>query len=489
MTADAAWGTVDLASSGVHVLGRLARESRREAAPTALVLVLPLVLLIAGMVSLSSDVALLALAVLLILGVVALGSVWVLLPLTLAAIVASELARAALGAGGATGDETSFLGHGRLVLIMSAVACGRLLVGGRQLSVPASVVAVSLGYIGWMAFATLVAAGNGNADAAVYAELQRHVAYASASLIAIVATPPDARYEAAMGLAWTALAITAMATVYWGWAEGLYPVPSFAARIFEMARTESALGAVPRSAFPFAGVHPNLAATVFVMLAALSAPRLAIGGARERALLLVVLLLTTSAVLSTQSRAGLAMLGILGGGLTLGTLRRSSSPIRVAVVAAVMAAGVLAFVGYERLPESRSLSDTTTLDSRQVIWAEAWTDFRGAPLIGHGLHYSSVGRYGPTSESVHSDYLGHLVDGGLVGGVALTALLCAAGWLGLRGGNRGGADGALGEGIVLLLAVLGTSMLVNAPLATPIPSALLWLALGIAASLETEPSC
>ena len=477
----------DPAASGGSVLGRLAQEARREAAPVALVLAIPLVLLIAAAASLSPEAALLTVGVLLLLALLAVGPVWSLLPLTLAAIVASELARLALGAGGATEEETGFLGHGRLVLLMSAVATVRLLLSGRRLSIPASVVVAAVSYLGWMAFATLVAAANPSATGAVYADLQRNVGYASASLIALVATPPGARAEAARGLAWTGLAIAAMSAVYWGWAEGLYRLPSLLARAFEVAWGETSLGVAPRSAFPFAGVHPNLAATLFVMLAGLSAPFLARGRGRDRALLVALLSLTTAAVLSTQSRAGLAMLGVLGGGLVLGTRSRASGSMRAVIVLAVLAAGAVAFIGYERLPENRSLADTTTLESREAIWAEAWRDVVASPIVGHGLSYSSGSRYGPAGQSVHSDYLGHLVDGGVLGAGALLGFLGVIARLGWRASRRGGVDGALGEGVLLMLAVLATSMLVNAPLSTPIPSALLWLAMGIGASLEAEP--
>jgi O-antigen ligase len=236
-------------------------------------------------------------------------------------------------------------------------------------------------------------------------------------------------------------------------------------------------------------VHPNLAATIFVMLAGLSAPSLTRSGRfRDHALLAALLVLTTVAVLSTQSRAGLAMLGVLGGGLLLVSLGGAAHSMRIAVATAVVVAGAVGLAGYERLPENRLLSDTTTLDSRQGIWAEAWDDFLESPLVGHGYDYSSGSRYGPTGQSVHSDYLGKLVDGGALGLAVLLAVLATVARLGWRASRRGGADSALGEGTLLLLAVLATSMLVNAPLATPIPSALLWLALGVGASLEAEPS-
>ena len=470
------------------MLGRLAQDARRDAAPVAIALAVPLILLVAVLVAASAGAALLATAVLLLLALLAFGPVSLLLPLTLAAIVAAELARAALGAGGASGDETSFLGHGRLVLLMSGVAIVRLLLSLRRPSIPTSVVVAALAYLGWMAFATLVAVANGSANDAVYADLQRHVGYASAGVIALVATSTPARARAMQGVASAALAISAASVVCWGWAEGRYALPSLVAAAFEVAQAQSQVGGAPRSAFPFAGVHPNLAATVFVMLAAWSAPLLVRGSTRDRVLLFALLLLTTAAVLSTQSRAGLAMLGVLGVGLVLGTTRGSSRSMRAAVVIAVVVAGAVAVVGYERLPENRSLADTTTLESREAIWAEAWRDVLASPLIGHGLSYSSGSRYGPTGQSVHSEYLGHLVDGGVLGAGALAAFLGVLARLGWRASKRRGVDGALGEGVLLMLAVLATSMLVNAPLSTPIPSALLWLAMGVVASLEAEPA-
>jgi O-antigen ligase len=181
------------------------------------------------------------------------------------------------------------------------------------------------------------------------------------------------------------------------------------------------------------------------------------------------------------------MLGVLGVGLIMATIRTTGSSTRRGVLLAVVAAALLAFVGYERLPENRALADTTTLESRQAIWGEAWGDIVASPLVGRGLSYSSNAQYGPAGQSVHSDYLGHLVDGGMLGAGALSALflvLVRAGW---RASRRAGIDGSLGDGVLLMLAILATSMLVNAPLSTPIPSAMLWLALGVVASLEADP--
>jgi len=225
------------------------------------------------------------------------------------------------------------------------------------------------------------------------------------------------------------------------------------------------------------------------MLAGLAAPSLVSSEQRrDRVLLGALLVLTVGAVLSTQSRAGLAMLGVLGAGLALLIGVRGRRGGRVASLALIALAAVVLFVGSARLPEGRTLQDTSNLEARQQIWSEAWHDFTASPLVGHGLGYSSGARYGEGMLSVHNEFLGHLVDGGLIGGVALTVLFAAVLQVAVRTASRSGPSRALGEGVVLSLAMLATSMLVNAPLATPLPTALLWIALGICASIGADRS-
>jgi O-antigen ligase len=201
----------------------------------------------------------------------------------------------------------------------------------------------------------------------------------------------------------------------------------------------------------------------------------------DRILAIVLLATTAGGVISTQSRT--ALLALAAGTvvyivLTRGIPRRT----RMLVIGAVAIVGIGAWTVYGLLPDNRSFGDARTLESRQEIWTDAFTVFAQSPLLGNGFQVSTFGRFGAgngNGQSVHNEYLGRLVDGGLVGfglwlWVVGTFTIIAWGlW------RSHGPRSAEGTSLLAFLCVLGLTMLTNAPWSSGSTPIFIWLFLGM----------
>src|SRR5690606_2708526 len=90
--------------------------------------------------------------------------------------------------------------------------------------------------------------------------------------------------------------------------------------------------------------------------------------------------------------------------------------------------------------------------------------------------------------SAHNEYLAQLIDGGLVGGAILVAVLLTFAALGWSVLHRDGVDGAIGLGILTYLAVFALSMTVATTWRTAAPAILSWLCFGMLAAVAARPS-
>jgi O-antigen ligase len=289
--------------------------------------------------------------------------------------------------------------------------------------------------------------------------------------------------------------------VYWAWTAGLLgdklPILN---GVF--ADTRSASSYDPhRSVFPLVQDSPNVGAIAFVLLAAFLVPPLIHAGGKRNARLAVVLSVAVlGAVLSTQSRTGLIALAVAPWPFVL---RRHDRRLRRRVIAGVLLVAVLALGGYQAFPHGRDFSNPATIISRQQIWRQAVDRFLDKPLLGHGYHYSANANFvevavnppadgsSPPAEykSVHNEYLGAVVDGGVVGGVVLAYLLLTLSRTGARLSRRGGIAGAEGAGVSCMLLALLVAMTANAALQSAAVSTLFWLFFGIAAArAEQDPT-
>jgi len=196
-----------------------------------------------------------------------------------------------------------------------------------------------------------------------------------------------------------------------------------------------------------------------------------LGSEGSRTLLLGVLLIVALAGLLTSfSRAGIA-LGLLGLGLTLvaaGRRHRLGTRAVVAVLVVAAAALPLAQIGSERLFEDygRTTEELASEGGRATVWRDTLRLGAAFPAVGCG--FGSFAAVYPAFRSgdvrkfyahAHNDPLQAAAEGGLVGVLLLTLALASLLAVALRA--VGGAKGVLGVGLAVGLAVFGLHSLVD----------------------------
>jgi O-antigen ligase len=232
---------------------------------------------------------------------------------------------------------------------------------------------------------------------------------------------------------------------------------------------------------PWMDHHANRTAVLFALLPAFTVPALLATKRRGDALLaLVTVLAAVGGVLATQSRTGLVVLA--AGALAFVLVRqRQRARGGARLLVAVAAAAPLVVSVYGMLPRNRALSlGDENFQSRQQIWSNVWETFASAPVLGHGLNYAGG--------SAHNEYLAQLVDGGLVGGAILLAVLLTFAVMAWSVSRRGGLDGGIALGVLTYLAVFAVSMTVATTWRTAAPAILSWLCFGILAAVAARPS-
>jgi len=383
---------------------------------------------------------------------------------------------------------TPFSGQARLLSLLALLALIRCVFERPPVRLHGAA-AVAIGvFVSWTLFAVLVAYFRGNAYSGLFTDYSRQMTYVLAFVVgaAGAARARDDRRLAQMyrSLAACSLLVSLLCIAYWAWA--VFHVPALG-RVFGGIASASVYDPT-RSAFPFTQDSPNLAAVAIVSLAAFVIPTLAVGGRRDRRLAAVTALAALAAVMATQSRTGLICLMAAAVPFLL-TLPRGASRRRIVVV--IVALSVIGTSAYTLLPSSRQLSThASTLLARESIWRQATVKIAESLVLGQGYGYSARGNFvetipsGPYSaphtalQSAHSDYVGTLVDGGLIGGIAFGVILLSLarlGFLGLRSlEHRPSSIGFLCVLAGMFVAMIGASVLQSAVNAT-----LLWLFAGI----------
>jgi O-antigen ligase len=326
-------------------------------------------------------------------------------------------------------------------------------------------------------------------------ELLRQMSYALAFIVgALSAQASPAAVTSRLPLrstAWATLGAALLCILYWAFTNGVLPQLPLVSSLLSDVRDQSVY--LGRSIFPFTEDSPNLGAFVFVALGAFTGPALVLQGAkRDRWLGYFTVLTCMAAVLTTQSRTGLVAAGAAG--LTVLALLPAAHGRRRRAIfgAAVLIIGVAAV--YQSFPSNRNFSQgSATVQNREQVWRQAVGKIEESPVIGQGYHFSvrdpfvqdvadpALGAATVRRNSVHSDYLGALVDGGMVALVVLVTLLAAAGvaafQLRFRTAGRGTPAGV---GLAGMLAGLTVAMAFNAMLESAAVAIVVWLCCGIA---------
>ena len=412
---------------------------------------------------------------------------WVLMVVLVALLAASEVTRLELVASGVPDVATGWLGLGRLSLALAGLALARILLRRDVPRIPVSVVAALGIYLVSVLFEAQVLLLRGSAYPMLLGEVQRDASYLGAFLVgAIAVQSADHRLPLYRALAFIAIACCCASLAYWGWATEVTGAPPLLDDVFEHTRERVVRQgfAVDRAKFPFVLLHPNGAGFVFVSMAAFAIPPL-VGSQlhRDRWLAALVGAATLGGVLSTQSRTALIAFGV--GALAYVLLARGiERSTRARIFGVVFALAAAAWIVYGLMPDDRSLTDVSTLESRQAIWQDAVTAFAASPLVGHGAEVSSSDQFGAddgSGQSVHNEYLGRLVDGGLLGFalwlwvLGTFTAIAAALW------QATGQRSAEGVSALAFLAVLGVTMLTNAPWSGGMSVVFIWLLFGATA--------
>jgi hypothetical protein len=409
-----------------------------------------------------------------------------------AALIPSILVEGKVG--GLPVEGTPLGGQVRLLLCLVFVA----LIRSRTVRIrPVGPIRIAvLAYLALVLFEVVVSLIEGRIYGGIWADLYRQLGYMSAFIIgSLAARDAIARGDGLKLFRWLAVSagtVMSTALVYWLWSRSDLTVPHALGRVFQDARANYPYG--DRVSFPFLDDSPNLAAVAFVVLAAAAGAILLYSTTRrDRRIAITVFAFAAGATLVTGSRTGFVAL-IAAAVPILFALPRQRRRGH-AVIALAMAA-TIASLGYQSFPTTRALSaHDDTFVARRAIWSQAWSVVREHPLIGNGYHYSAndpfvepASAYGSAVSrpaSVHNEYLGVLVDGGLVGAFAFSAVLFALARA-TRALRRVG-DASLAMSATSTLVAFAVSMLAGATLASAVLAMLFWLFLGIqSAHLESR---
>lgn len=411
---------------------------------------------------------------------------WTFIPgVLLAVIVAAQIETQA-------GTGTLPLTYVGAVLAMLMVL--RSVLARESLRIPLAVWLTTGIFAGSIILATLVAymvspgwpSGGGLATGAesLLDQLQKQLLYIAAGVtIGLIAGADEGgRLRTFRGIAWVTVIAGIGSALYWAWASEFIGIVGPLEPMFESTRLWMIENSLPRlrSGFPFRD-NPNTQAVLFAALAGLVTPVLVAARRRtDRVLAILTLASAAAGVLSTQSRTGIILLGIVALGIAVATSRSSRSRgIMVLSVIAVATAVIFIFVA---LPESRQFNDTGTFESRVVVWETLLGDLANSPIIGHGFRYGVIGTAG---ESSHSEYLSRFVEGGTIGGLVFLftlGMFVRVGWLQYTAGlNR-----AAGVGMMTFMAVIGVGMAVLTSWTSGGPTMLLsWMFFGLFGAMST----
>ncbi len=420
-----------------------------------------------------------------ILAILWFGPIWVFAPLVLVATILSDVVRLEMG----TSATADLFGQGRIILLIAAVVLLRLLLERQSLPLPRrAFVPVAL-YLTSLFFMAVVASAAGVLD---FAALQRSMSYVLAFGVGIAAvTRPAHRVPAIRAMAVVTILAGISALLYWGWIGEVVTQPAALTEFFARVRQDAAAASLDptRSRLPWVDHHPNRVGVMFTLLAAFVVPPLlASRRGFDSLLALLTVIAATGGVLATQSRTGIVVLGVAALGLAILWLTRrpGESNGRLFLILAITIP--LGLMAYQWIPQDRGFSrDDENLQSRQAIWADALDTFGDAPWLGHGLDYAA----GPNfwgGLSAHNEYLGQLVDGGLIGGLVFAVLLASFVGIGWRVSRRPGTDGAFGLGMLTFMGVLAVSMFVGTTWRTAGPAVISWLCFGMVTAVLARPS-
>ena len=415
--------------------------------------------------------------------------IWILPAAALAAFAISAVVRVEWFASGSSGSAL-LLGQGRVALGVATVALYRATVSQRGFAVHRGFLAIAGVFALGIVVSALVATARGSNSAELLQVVERQLSWIIAgALIGVVAAEEhDRGPQTFRALALVGIVVSLSSVAYWMWVTGRLEVYGVVGSIFENVLFDERL-TVPieasRSRFPFVDQHPNFNSIIFTSIVAIGCPPLlSSGSSRDRALAFVLLGTAVAGVMTTQSRTGFVAILLVGLGLAVLTPGLSSRVRRASLAIAVTVGLFASLVLIAAFPEDRTFtSDQSGLGSRQLVWSEALEDFEDAPLLGKGFDFSARASYGTAQESVHSEFLGRLVDGGIFGlGTLLLALggFVFFGWQLLR---AGGAAGSVGAGTLLFTGTLLLSMTVGATWVSSATLAILsWMVLAMASS-------
>lgn len=420
-----------------------------------------------------------------VLAILWFGPIWIFAPLVLLATMASDVIRLEMG----DSATAAMFGQGRAIVLIAGLVVLRLMLERQRFPLPRRAFIPIALYILSLFFMALVASASGTLDFAV---LQRSVAWVLAFGVGIATmTRPAHRLPALRGMAVVTIFAGVSALLYWAWIVESITPPAPLAEFFQRVWQDAAASFLnpERSRLPWVDHHPNRVAVMFTLLLSFVLPPLLASRSRGDSMLaLGAAIAATGGVLATQSRTGLVVLGVSALALSmLWTMRRegerSATPFVVLLIAIPFA-----IVAYQWSPQDRGFSlQDENLQSRQAIWTDALGTFGDRPLWGHGLNYGG----GPNfvgELSAHNEYLGQLVDGGLIGGALFAVVLLSFLAFAWRLSRRPGTDGAIGLGMLTYLGVLVVSMFVATTWRTAGPVIITWLCFGMLTATATVPT-
>jgi hypothetical protein len=431
--------------------------------------------------------------------VLASGAAMLFMPLRwiVAALLAGMTVMPSLVLGRANGHFSGvpLLGQSTLVAVVAFVCIFRATSQRLTLAFPGAVSGAIALYAATLVFETFVAILQGNTYGGMMSDLLRQLALPLAFVVGFIAGQAAKTgrewIEVMRGIAWVGVAASLLSILYWLWTVGAFH-PPLVSGLFGLSQQAGSYSH-DRSVFPFAEDGPDLLPIILLGFAAFAAPPLLLTRERRNTRLASLLILVALVgALTTQSRTGLVAV-ITGPIPFVALMPRTRARQTVLIGLAVLLGGT--YFGYHKLfPTGRSLSlQTQTFHYRQEIWHQAYQKFSEKPVLGEGYHYSVVGHFLVQTPdvaagqatfryfSVHNDFLGALVDGGIVGALVLLALLLSFLRLGIVL-IRTGAARPGGIGLLCFLAVLLPGMLATAILQSSAITMLTFTFVGLAAS-------
>lgn len=459
--------------------------------PTAVAVALPAAaLLLGGAVAVSPSVAILLIAAPVICITLAVLPLRFFPAIAMAGAVAVPSILLEAQVRGISINSTPLGGQGKLVLFVAAFCLARTVIMRRQVVLPRlSAIAVGV-YVATVVFTVVVASFNGHFYAGLASDLFRQLSYVAAFPLGLIAAElcGSAR-DWARPLAFVTIGAALLSVLYFSWSV-LGVNPPMLGSLFQHVASTSVYDR-SRSIFPFVDDSPNVGSVAFVCIGAFLFPSLQLSSRpRDRLLSWFVLTSAAAAVLTTQSRTGLIVLAVA----TLPYLilipnlkRRFWTAIGLAVVA------LFVLQGYRLFPQGRQISSSAqTLLVRESVWGQAYSAFRQSPAFGKGFRYSArdnfaeidpvttSGASGLHPRSVHNEYLGQIVDGGVIGGAFFLYFLSCVIRIGWRTTQRvRPAPSPEGLGFLCFLGTLLVAMTAMAAFPSAVVAIEIWLFFGI----------